>query len=169
MLLDEDTIGILMAMNGILIAVLEMPIVYGLERRFSNLVISGIGTALIGLSYLIFNWLPVWLIVAVLSVILITIGEILMMPFANAFAMNRCNDANRGQYMAAYGMAYSLAFIIAPTLGMRLAEHFSYTTLWYILGGFTVLATWGFVHLGRQKIESEEQPLEKKVDFEVSY
>ncbi len=162
---DEDTIGILMATNGLLIAVLEMPIVYGLEKRYSNLVLAGIGTALIGISYLIFNWLPVWLLVAILSVVLVTIGEILMMPFANAFAMNRCNDANRGQYMAAYGMSYSLAFIIAPTFGMRMAEQFSYATLWYVLGGFTLLATWGFVMMGRQRIDSEEALVKEEVEM----
>ena len=40
------------------------------------------------------------------------------LTFSNAFALSRSTPGRRGQFMGLYTMAFSMAFIIAPTLGM---------------------------------------------------
>ena len=79
--LDEAQIGQLMAINGLLIAILEMPLIFMLEKRFNMYRIVSLGTLLIGLSFLIFNFFPIWGVIAFLSMIIITVGEMLSLPF----------------------------------------------------------------------------------------
>jgi predicted MFS family arabinose efflux permease len=153
-LMNEDQIGLLMALNGLLIAVLEMPIIFAVEKRFSQLSMIAFGAFLIMLSYLLFNIFPFWTGVVILSMLAITFGEIINFPFTNAWAINRSTSSNRGQYMGIYTMTFSIAHVIAPTLGMQIAQHFGYQALWYVISVFGMGAYLGFLYL--QKLERRQ-------------
>ena len=150
--LDETQIGWLLALNGLLIAALEMPIVYSLESKITPLRIIRTGTLLIGLSFWVFNFFPHVMPLAVGAMVLITFGEILNMPFTNSFAVSRARPENRGQYMALYSMAFSAAHVLAPIIGLTIAEEFGYSTLWHVLMGCSVAAAIGFTLL-RQRMQ----------------
>lgn len=146
--LNEDQIGRLMALNGLLIALTEMPLIYVVERRFSLYRIVGLGTGLIGLSFLIYNFFPVWMLIAWLSMIIITIGEMLSLPFVATMAIEFSNDDNRGQYMALFTMSWAVSQIIAPTLGLQVAGAWGFDTLWIVMMVFSLIAMVGFQYLG---------------------
>ena len=155
-LLNEDQIGWLMAFNGILIVILEMPMVYLAERRFSKLAVISAGAFFIGLSYVAFNFWPGWLGVLVLGMALLTIGEILDLPFTNAVALERSDRGSRGQYMALYTISFSAAHILAPVLGMQIAAQWGFATLWYLLGGICLLGILGY-HWLAPRLEADHQ------------
>jgi predicted MFS family arabinose efflux permease len=144
--LNEDHIGVLLAMNGILVALFEMPIVYLLEHRVKLLHTIMIGAAMFGLSFLVLNFSP-WLGAAIACILLLTLGEILAMPFANAYALARSSAHNRGRYMALYGIAYSIALIFAPYLGTQIAGKWGFGTLWYVMVGFGFMSAAGYYFL----------------------
>lgn len=143
-LLTEIEIGWVFALNGLLIAFLEMPIVYVFEKKYPTMRVVIIGAVLIGCSFLIFNLFGPYLPVVILSIIFITFGEILNMPFANSYAMNRSEVRNRGQYMALWGMSYSVAFIIGPMISMYVAEQYGFTPMWHLMATFCAVAIAGF-------------------------
>jgi predicted MFS family arabinose efflux permease len=149
--IDEDGIGLIMAMNGLIIAATEMPIVYALENRFNSIRIIVVGTILITLSYTIFV-LGTWKGIAIISMLLITFGEILHMPFANAFTMGRADKSQLGKYLSYYGMSFSLAFILAPVLGLHIAEHYGYNALWYAMTVIGAISAIGFYLLYRKNL-----------------
>ncbi|MCB0663173.1 MAG: MFS transporter [Saprospiraceae bacterium] len=144
--LGEDVIGYLLGFNGVLIAIIEMPIVFSFEKRFHALRLTAIGTFLIGTTFLVLN-MGSWMGFIILAIILITIGEIFSMPFSNAFTMARSSSSNRGSYMAVYGMAYSMAFIAAPSLGAWISSQYGWSTLWYVVLGLCILGSIGFMIL----------------------
>ncbi|MEO1517882.1 MAG: MFS transporter [Bacteroidota bacterium] len=148
-LLSESQIGWIFAMNGLIIVALEMPIVYLLERSYRLLHLAAIGTALIGVSYLMFNLWGPYMWVAIVSILFITFGEILNMPFANAFALQRSEPRNRGKYMALFSMSYSVSHIAGPFLGMQLAENYGFTVMWYLMVAFCLLSMLGFLWIDR--------------------
>ncbi len=141
--LNEDMIGLLLAMNAIIIVVLEMPIVHKLEAKSSKIKMVQLGTILFGLAYVILLVDASWVGMAVISMILLSIGEIFAMPFSNAYCMDKTTDENRGKYMALYSMAYSLAFIVSPILGMQIASNFGFSMLWIVSGVITVITVIG--------------------------
>ena len=67
----------------------------------------------------------------IISMILISIGEIFCFPFSNTYALNIAKKGNQGEYMAFYAMTFSAAFIVGP-LGMYLVNLYSFDFLWYI-------------------------------------
>lgn len=139
--LTEGQIGLLMAYNGLLVFVLEMPIVYLAERRFNQLDCIVWGTMLYGVSYLVLyvgGLMPLFL--AFIAMTAITFGEILNMPFSNAYALNMAPASQRGQYMGLYTMAFSLSHILAPAIGMQIAAHWGFGTLWWFLCAICALS-----------------------------
>jgi predicted MFS family arabinose efflux permease len=142
--LDEDWIGRLIGLNGLLIALTEMPLIYFVENRFKKWHIVSIGTLLIGISYLLFNVFGPFFGVAFGFMACITIGEMLSLPFMASIALDFTNDKNRGQYMALFTMMYSTSHIIAPNFGLQVAEGFGFPTLWWLLMGFCILVFLGF-------------------------
>lgn len=143
-LLNEGQIGGLLALNGLLIALFEMPFIYTIEGRFGQLWLIRMGVAAVAVSYLLFLLPGAWYGIAVISVLIITLGEMLAMPFASTFAMNRAGDENRGQYMAIYSLAYSVGHVLAPLVGMQIAGRWGYEALWLLLGGLCAMAYVGF-------------------------
>jgi MFS family permease len=75
-------------------------------------------------------------IVALISIICFTLGEMLSIPFMNAIVIKRSNEFNRGQYAAGNTVAWSAAQVIGPISGFYLAGKFGYHSLWI---GITVL------------------------------
>ena len=138
---NNITTGTLMALNGIIIAVFEMILVYKLEKKGSPVVYMMSGAFLIGLSFLALNISPVF-VVALFGILIITLGEMLVFPFINNFWVNRSNEKNRGEYAGVYTMSFSLAMVLAPVLSAQVAELWSFNLLWildFIICGFAAL------------------------------
>ncbi|MEP6846753.1 MAG: MFS transporter [Panacibacter sp.] len=148
--LSEQFIGLLMALNGIIIVLIEMVLIFKLEGKRPLTGFIQRGVMLVGIGYALINLLPVAAWSAIVSMITISIGEILSMPFMNSFWINRTSVNNRGQYASMYTIAWSLAQISAPTLGSQVAARINYTTLWWIIAAICLLASIGFMLLGKR-------------------
>ena len=142
--LSEPYIGLLMAINGIMIAVIEMVLVYKLEGQRKSMVYITAGVALTGISFWLLNIPFNGAFIAFSMIILITFGEILAMPFMNSYWISRTQTTNRGQYAALYTMAWSAAQTLGPMGGAQLAQHFGFTVLWWVVGGLSIVAALAF-------------------------
>lgn len=145
--LSEPYIGLLMAINGIIIALVEMVLVYKLEGRNKNLLYISSGVALVGISFLLLNSPAGGAIIALVMIIAFTFGEIFSLPFMNTYWITRTQPSNRGQYAALYTMAWSAAQTLGPMGGAQLAEHYGFALLWWVLGGLTLLTSLIFYKL----------------------
>ncbi|HKK88984.1 MAG TPA: MFS transporter [Saprospiraceae bacterium] len=126
--LDEDIIGILLAVNAFIIAVIEMPIIRSLENRWNPVILITFGCALFALSYL---FMAPWQLIttAIVYIIFITFGEIFSFPYANQLAME-LSQKRRAEYLAYFSMSFSIAHILAPSLGLSIAESMGFSFLW---------------------------------------
>ncbi len=127
--ISEAHIGTLLAVNGLFVFVSEMAFVHYVGNRIANhkLIIAGVLAT--GLSFIMLNWVhhSIWLIVAM---IVLSIAEILSMPFMQTYVANRATQNNIGRYLALYSFAFSVSFIFAPPLGMWTIKNFGFQTLW---------------------------------------
>lgn len=142
--LPEPYIGLLMAFNGIIIALIEMVLVYKLEGKRRSMVYITTGVTLVGLSFWILNIPGNGLLIGFLMITLVTFGEIFSMPFMNSYWISRTQTTNRGQYAALYTMAWSAAQTLGPVGGAQLAQHFGFQVLWWIVGGLSMIAAIAF-------------------------
>ena len=138
--LTEFQTGLLMTLNGLLIFALEMPIVSYFERKkVQKIKIILWGTLIMGISFygLIIN---VWAGILVISMILVSFGEMFSFPFSNSFALSRAQIGHEGRYMALYTMSFSLAHIVSSKMGMEIIANFGYQTNWFVMGSFGIVA-----------------------------
>ena len=149
--LPVNYIGIIMAINGLLIAVFEMIIVFKLEGRRRNTWYISAGVFMVGLSFIVLNlpFIPAaWM--AFTSMLFITFGEILAMPFLNSFWISRTVAQNRGQYASLYTVSYALAQIIAPTMGAAIVNAGGFMVLWWVIGAISCINSLLFMYMKKE-------------------
>ncbi len=148
---SKPFIGILMAFNGILIAIVEMVLIYRLEGRRNILHYIRAGVFIVGLSFLMLNIPGIGPVLSFSMIILVTFGEILSMPFMNSYWIGRTQVSNRGQYAALYTMAWSAAQTLGPMGGAQLVELSGFRLLWWCVGGLCIFAAFSFNKLKENK------------------
>lgn len=151
---SERFIGFLMALNGLLIVVIEMVMIHKLEGRRNRMVYIIGGVALGGVSYMLLNILPPSAVAAVIVIVLITFSEMFAMPFMNSFWISRTTPHNRGEYAALYSMSWSAAQIVAPFFGSNVIAYGGFNLLWWIFGAISFVGAIGYYYLYRIMIKS---------------
>jgi MFS family permease len=77
-----------------------------------------------------------------ISMVVLTIGELILSPTATSFAANLAPVDMRGRYMSLYGLTWSIALGTGPLLGGLLNDNFGANAIWYggaIVGGLSSL------------------------------
>ena len=67
-----------------------------------------------------------------------TIGEMIAFPFSNAFAVERAQKGNQGEYMALYSISFSLSHIFSHNVGMQMVDEFGFETTWNAIAVFAM-------------------------------
>src|SRR5262249_32890126 len=142
--LSERYIGLIMALNGLLIVGLEMVLVYRLEGKKNNLYYITFGIALCALSFFSLLLPGSSRLITLIMIVLVSIGEIISMPFMNSFWIARSNEKNRGQYAALYSMSWSVAQTVGPFCCSLLVDRTSFKVLFVFLGSLTAVSALGF-------------------------
>lgn len=149
--LSEFQTGLLLTMNGVLIFLLEMPIVSFVERKkIDKIKIVTLGCFLMAISLgllLIKNYTEILIIM----MLVMTFAEMFAFPFSNAVAISRAPKGHEGRYMAIYTMSFSLAHILSPKIGMQVLDSYGYQINWFVMfflgltGTFLGIKTWQLV------------------------
>ncbi|HNQ62221.1 MAG TPA: MFS transporter [Bacteroidia bacterium] len=137
--LSEAQIGLLIGLNGLIVFILEMPMVHAIEKRkFSKIYLMIIGMSLLGLSFLVLN-LTSWLGILIVALVLMSVGEMLVFPFSNSFALEYSKRGKRGEYMALYSIAFSISHVFSHNAGMQSIYHFGFDMSWYGLVAISII------------------------------
>jgi MFS family permease len=144
-MLNEDSIGLLIALNALLVVLIEMPIVHKVEGS-GQLKLMALGALLFFGGFAIMPFSNAYLYIAA-TVIIWSLGEILVFPFASSFVANRADESNRGKYMGLFTFSFALSFVIGPTAGTLVYENFGPEKLWYACGILGIFVSGGFLLL----------------------
>jgi predicted MFS family arabinose efflux permease len=152
--IDEFAIGIIIGINGAVIALFEMVMINKIEAKRSPMFFIMIGAVLFACSYVILS-APVsfHIAMAISTVVVFTCGEMLTLPFINTIVISRSNEHNRGLYAAGYTLSWSFAQLAGPYVGFMIAEHLGYNFLWLGLACILLACTWGFNTLNKKQVK----------------
>lgn len=131
---DERYIGTIIAFSCVLVILIEMPLIDALEKANRIRPAVLLGLIIMASSFLPFLF-PKALWLGFFAVTLLTIGEILFLPFNTAIPLNMSPKGRRGEYMSGYWMAWSLTHVTGPTLGLAFADAFGFSAYWLLLCG----------------------------------
>ena len=149
---DEDRIGLLMALNGLLVVIIEMPLVAALEKnkKIFSFIIAGV--LCLPVSFAILHFGKGMMLWAVVYTLFITMSEILAMPFMMNYSLSRPSKERQGQYSGLYSISYGLANIFAPLLGLGIADKYGFDKMFYFFIGLSLLTAIGFWMLKRREL-----------------
>ena len=159
-LLNERQIGLLLALNGFMIFIFEMPLINFLEKKnISHVSHVMLGLSLVGASFLLYLVTPFAGVLA-LGMIIATLGEMIAFPFGNAFALRRSKIGRQGAYMGLYSMSFSMAHIFGHNGGMQLIGAIGYEYTWLGMIALTLVAFLLLVYVKlRLKKEQKNQEI----------
>jgi MFS family permease len=151
----ESQFGLIMATNAAMVVVFQYPVTKLLKRvpLGSALAVGalfvalGLGTVAISSAFAMF----------LLSMVIVTIGELIFAPSSTTFAADVAPEAMRGRYMGVYGMSYGLTFGLAPAVGGIINDSLSPVAVWYSMTGVALLSAVSFLLIGRL-INGERYP-----------
>jgi predicted MFS family arabinose efflux permease len=147
--LSEPYIGFIMALNGIIIAILEMVLVYKLEGRQKNLHFITFGVLLIAIAFALLNMPLTGAVLSLVMILVVTVGEIFALPFMNTYWIERSHSGNRGQYAALYTMSWSAAQTLGPMAGAQLAQYSGFNILWWAAAGICICSAFFYYELNK--------------------
>jgi MFS family permease len=159
--ISESQYGFIMASNAITVILLQMPITL-FVRRFKplNILAFGAGFFALGFVGMIFAN-SFWTFMA--SMVVLSLGEIILVPTATTLAANSAPEDMRGRYMSIFGLAWGLADGVGPMFGGFLSDAIAPVATWY--GGLVVtfLCLVGFIFLSRRykglRLDSPSLPI----------
>ena len=147
--LGPSFIGMTMALNGILIVLFEMTLVYKLELKPDHTKFIALGLILTSVGFSLYNLTLGGIWTAVCFTLILTLAEMLSMPFMNSYWVRRTNDSNRGSYAGWYSAAWSIAQVAGPFAGTQIVQHLGFSVLWWSVCGVSLAGALGFLLLGK--------------------
>ncbi len=145
---QEGQIGLVMAVNTVLIVAFEMILVHRVGA-LNPVRLVGLGGFLFGLGFAMLPFGSTFLY-AVCAAVVWTVGEMLSFPLSAGVIANRAGDANRGVYMGLFTISFEGAWIFSPLLGTWIYQTWGPRVLWLgcgavglvLLVGFQAVAAW---------------------------
>lgn len=145
-----ETFGYLLMVSGLLVAALSLPLTT-FSGRYRDDLVTVLAIMLFGGGFAV---LPLgggaWF--AVTTVIVWTLGEILLWPMLMKLAMRTAEHKSGGTYLGLYHSIFSISQIVSPLAGTWIYATLGGPALWLICGGLSILAAmilWAF-DLGRE-------------------
>ena len=133
--------GFLMTTSAITVVLFQFSVSRLIKHRPPFLMMA-IGTAFYVIGFTLFGIVTTYVLFA-LNIVIITIGEMIVMPTSQAIAANFAPEAMRGRYMAVFGLTWAIPSTIGPGAAGYILDNYNPNLLWYIGGllcGLAVLA-----------------------------
>ena len=152
----EEVYGILLALNGILIVLFEIPISGFVQRMDTRRVIAS-GFVFMGIGIGSLAWANTTFGYA-MALSIFTFGEMVSMPVAMAYVSQVAPPNMRGRFMGVYGLTWGAAFTFGPASGMAIFS-FSPEILWSMCGLLGIVA--GGIILGSHRVSQGAQVVQE--------
>jgi MFS family permease len=133
--------GFLMTTSAITVVLFQFWVSRIIKHRPPFLMMA-VGTAFYVIGFTLFGIVTTYILFA-LNIVIITIGEMIVMPMSQAIAANFAPESMRGRYMAVFGLTWALPSTIGPGAAGYILDNFNPNLLWYLGGllcGLAVLA-----------------------------
>ncbi len=152
--IDPKGYGFLLTASAIVVILFQFSMTRWIKKKPAFKMMA-LGTLFYMLGFSMFGFVgQYWLFV--LAIMIITTGEMIVVPTSQALAVNFATEDMRGRYMGVFGITWMLPATIGPGAAGLILDHFNPNLLWYIGGvlcAISALAYYG-LHL---KIGAQER------------
>ncbi len=135
---SESTFGMLMAVNTVMIILVEVPLNSAMENWedrkaiILGAVLAAIGFGLFGISSAIS--------MIIISIVIWTFGEMIFFPSSASYTAKLSPENKRGEYMGYYQMTFSFSLMFGPWFGTLLLQNYGSKILWFTCFGVGMIS-----------------------------
>jgi MFS family permease len=143
--------GALLSIDAALVVLLQFWVTRRVRDR-PPMVMMAVGTALYMVGLAMFGFVSTyWLFIV--AILLLTFGEMVVMPVSQALAARFAPEDMRGRYMAFYSLAWAVPSTIGPWAAGLILDNYNPDWVWYAAGIVCAIAVIGFLslHMSAQK------------------
>jgi MFS family permease len=131
-------------------------------KEFPPMLMMALGSGFFVAGFSLFGFVNAY-ILFISAIVLITIGEMIVMPVSQALVANFAPSDMRGRYMAIFSMAWTIPSMIGPTAAGYILDNYNPNWVWYCGGVICTLATINFIFLhqntrSRLALKSQDRP-----------
>ncbi len=151
----ESRYGLIPTTNALMVVFLQVMITLR-SKRFPTLAVMTVGALFyafgVGSVALSTGFWGFWI-----AMVVMTLGELLLMPTSSTYVAGLAPPHMRGRYMSIYGLTWSIASGIAPVAGGYLSDTIGPAAIWYAGFAAGIIGAAGFTWL---KYVSAKHPQE---------
>jgi MFS family permease len=152
--------GFLLTVSAIVVILFQ----FSVTRKIKNLppfLMMAVGTLFYMVGFSMFGFVTAYVLFA-LAIVIVTLGEMIVVPTSQGLAANFAPIEMRGRYMAVYGLSWSIPSTIGPGAAGVILDNLNPNLLWYIGGVLCFVAAMAFyvlhLRLGREPRFIPEEP-----------
>ena len=149
--------GYILSLNAGMVVVLQ----FWISRRVSKrppMLMMAFGTLFYAVGFAMYGFVASFALF-LLAMVVITIGEMITSPTAQALAAGFAPESMRGRYLAVFGFAWLVPSAIGPLGAGLIMDNFDPRWVWYLCGLLASASTIGYLMLqgkARQRIPAAE-------------
>ena len=147
--ISESLYGWIPTTNAVMVVALQLAVTR-VTKRYPTLQMLAVGAGFYAISVLIIstgsNFLGFWI-----GMVIMTIGELVLVPTATTYAANLAPADMRGRYMSVFGLAWRVALGIGPIVGGLLNDNLGPKSIWY--GGALIGLIAAIIFMQLQKLD----------------
>ena len=121
--------ALLLSMNALMVVLLQFPVTRRISR-FSPMLMMALGTLMYSIGFGLYG-LANSTALFVIAMIIITVGEMVVLPVSQALVASMSPEAMRGRYMAVYGFSWVIPMAIGPLLAGLIMDNADPRWVWY--------------------------------------
>jgi MFS family permease len=102
-----------------------------------------LGTIFYMIGFALFGIVTAFFLFA-LNIVIITIGEMIVVPTSQALVAGFAPEAMRGRYMAVAGLSWAIPSTIGPGAAGYILDNYNPNLLWYIGGALCAISVFAY-------------------------
>ncbi|MBT3337852.1 MAG: MFS transporter [Anaerolineae bacterium] len=152
--IPEAGFGMIMSLNATMVVLLQFAITRKMGKRPPMLMMA-LGAIIYAIGFSMYGFVNEYAMF-MLAMVIITIGEMVVTPVAQALVAKFSPEEMRGRYMAVFGISWLIPGAIGPLLAGLIMDNGDPRWVWYASGILAIIATLGFLYLHKHVEQDEE-------------
>jgi MFS family permease len=157
--IPENQYGFLPTTNALMVVFLQVAVTQ-VSKRYRSLPVLAVGSLCYAIGVGSIAWMTgfwgFWV-----SMVVMTVGELIQSPTASTYAANRAPEDMRGRYLSLYGLTWPLGAGVGPVLGGWLNDNINPQAIWIGALVIGLLSSTGFALMALA--ERRQKPAPKPV------
>jgi MFS family permease len=137
--------GFVLTSSAITVILFQFPVTRRV-KKYPPMLMMALGSAFYLVGFSMYGFVSAYALF-ILAMVLITVGEMIVMPISQALAANFAPEDMRGRYMAVFSLAWMLPSAFGTAAAGLIIDYFNPNWVWYAAGIICTLAVSGFLLL----------------------